>query len=248
MKKILLDKRLWLFAIVFIMCIILGTYFYTSNKEKKESFDYSDYYISVKNESTENIENELSENILSLEKLQADNSDVIGIIEFDNKSIYEPIAQGKDNQYYLYHNYKGQYSAAGIPFVAEDSNIFATNVVIYGHSSQEDDIIFTSLMNYKNIEYYKEHPTFKFQTLDETRTYQIFAVLSYDTNDINDSVEFTQSEWRKQSDYAYFLTSLQTDSLYDTNVTATVHDKIMTLVTCDTKDTSKRLVVIGRLM
>lgn len=75
---------------------------------------------------------------------------------------------------------KKEYANAGIPFVSADGNIDSKNVVIYGHSSKWNNIIFTPLMSYVNQSYYKEYPTFQFITKTETRIYQIFAVLNVD--------------------------------------------------------------------
>jgi len=75
---------------------------------------------------------------LSLDLLKQTNPDIIGIIEFDDRMIYEPIVQAPDNEYYVRKNIERNYSAAGIPFVTGDGNIYSTNVVIYGHSSVWD--------------------------------------------------------------------------------------------------------------
>ena len=146
---------------------------------------------------------------MSLELLKKTNPDVIGIIEFDDRVIYEPVVQAPDNDYYVRKNIERNYSAAGIPFVTGDGNIYSTNVVIYGHSSVYDNIIFTPLMSYISYDYYLDHPSFRFQTEDGTRTYQIFAVLNVDTKDPYDTLEFANSEWRKASSYARFLVDMK---------------------------------------
>ena len=103
-------------------------------------------------------------------------------------------------------------------------------------------------MDYLSYDYYKNNDTFKFILNNEERTYQIFAVLTYDTNDLNDSFEFAQSSWRKKIDFSKFVTSLKASSEYMTGVEVTDSDKLMTLVTCDTRDNSKRVVVIAKLL
>lgn len=99
------------------------------------------------------------------------NKDVVGILEFDDRIIYEPIVQPPNNDYYVRKNINKEYANAGIPFVSADGNIDSKNVVIYGHSSKWDNIIFTPLMSYTDQNYYKKHDTFKFITEDETRIY-----------------------------------------------------------------------------
>ena len=82
--------------------------------------------------------------------------------------------------------------------------------------------------------------------MDGTRTYQIFAVLNVDTQDPYDTLEFAEPEWRKDSSYSDFLQDMKSRSLYDTGVTVSSADKIITLVTCDTRDGNKRIVVLGK--
>ena len=230
-----------------LLSAIGGGYWYYRHTHK-EAYDYSDYYVLPENKDlTENAETaEELQKELSLDLLKQTNPDIIGIIEFDDRMIYEPIVQAPDNEYYVRKNIERNYSAAGIPFVTGDGNIYSTNVVIYGHSSVYDNIIFTPLMNYTSYDFYQDHPSFRFQTEDGTRTYQIFAVLNVDTKDPYDTLEFANSEWRKASAYASFLVDMKARDLYSTGVDVSPSDKIMTLVTCDTRNGNKRIVVLGK--
>ena len=82
-------------------------------------------------------------------------------------------------------------------------------------------------MSYVNQSYYKEHPTFRFITENETKTYQIFEVMNVDLNNLNDSLEFNRG-------------------LYKTGVSVNTDDKLMTLVTCDTRNNNKRIVILAK--
>ena len=172
-------KKIKIAALAIVTASLLGGILYSEVGTKK-SYDYSDYYIESKpSKSTkENKDNEeASEKELSLSLLQKTNKDIVGILVFDNRVIYEPVVQAPDNDYYVRKNIKKEYANAGIPFVSADGNIDSKNVVIYGHSSKWNSIIFTPLMSYVNQSYYKEHPTFRFITENETKTYQIFEVI-----------------------------------------------------------------------
>lgn len=172
-------------------------------------------------------------------------NDFFGILEFDNRVIYEPIVQATDNDYYVRKNIKKEYANAGIPFVSPEGNIDSKNVVIYVHSSKWNNIIFTPLMNYVNQSYYKDHPIFHFTTENETRTYQIFAVLNVDLNNLDDSLEFTQSNWDSNNAFNAFISDSINRELYKTRVNVDSEDKIMTLVTCATRDNNKRIIEIA---
>ena len=183
----------------------------------------------------------------SLSLLQKTNKDIVGILEFDNRVIYEPVVQAPDNDYYVRKNIKKEYANAGIPFVSADGNIDSINVVIYGHSAKWDNIIFTPLLSYIHQSYYKEHPTFKFITENETRTYQIFEVMNVDLNNLNDSLEFTQTNWNSNPAFNAFISDSINRGLYKTGISVNTDDKLMTLVTCDTRNDNKRIVVVAIL-
>ena len=212
----------------------------------KKAYDYTDYYVDTPATNETNKDEEASEKELSLALLKKTNPDVVGIIESDERIIYEPVVQAPDNDYYVRRNIERKYAAAGIPYISGDGNINAKNVVIYGHSSTRSNIIFTPLMDYINSDYYMKHPTFRFITEEETRTYQIFAVMNIDLNNLDHSLEFTQSSWRSNNDFQAFISNTINNSLYETGASVSNDDELMTLVTCDTRDGNKRIVVIGK--
>lgn len=242
MKK---KTKIRLIAVIAAALGITGICAYNVINTKK-AYDYADYYVDAPSTNETNEDKEASEKELSLSLLKKTNSDVVGIIEFDDRIIYEPVVQAPDNEYYVRRNIERKYAAAGIPYISGDGNIDAKNVVIYGHSSTRSDIIFTPLMNYINSDYYFEHPIFRFIMEDETRTYQIFAVMNIDLNNLDHSLEFTQSGWRSNNDFQAFISNTINNSLYRTGVSVTNDDQLMTLVTCDTRDGNKRIVVIGK--
>lgn len=242
MKK---KTKITLIAIVAAAIGITGICAYNILNTKK-AYDYTDYYIDVPKANETNKDEEVSEKELSLSLLKKTNSDVVGIIEFDHRIIYEPVVQAPDNDYYVRRNIERKYAAAGIPYISGDGSIDAKNVVIYGHSSTRSNIIFTPLMDYIDSEYYFEHTTFRFIMEDETRTYQIFAVMNIDLNNLDHSLEFAQSSWRSNNDFQVFISDTINNSMYRTGVSVTNDDELMTLVTCDTRDGNKRIVVIGK--
>ena len=243
-------KKIKIAALAIVTASLLGGILYSEFGTKK-SYDYSDYYVESKPSKTtkenKDIE-EASEKELSLSLLKQANNDIVGILEFDNRVIYEPIVQAPNNEYYVRKNINKEYANAGIPFVSADGNIDSKNVVIYGHSSKWNNIIFTPLMNYVNQSYYKDHPTFQFITENETRTYQIFAVINVDLNNLDDSLEFTQASWDSNSAFNAFISYSINRGLYKTGVLVNKEDRLMTLVTCDTRDNNKRIVILAKLI
>ena len=103
-------------------------------------------------------------------------------------------------------------------------------------------------MSYTDQNYYKKHNTFKFITEDETRTYQIFGVMNVDLNDLNDSLEFTQTEWDSISSFNAFISDSINRGLYKPGVSTNKEDRLMTLVTCDTRNDNKRIIILAKMI
>ena len=240
------------FAIIGIICALgvgIGTYLFYH--QPKKAYDYSDFYVEQEVQEKEDITSEEVEpeptiQVLSLDLLKQRNKDVVGILEFDERMIYEPIVQAPDNEYYVRKNIDRKYASGGIPFISGDANINSTNVIIYGHSSTQSSIIFTPLMSYKDKKFYLAHPTFKFILEDKELNYEIFSVLNIDLNNLDDTLEFTKSSFRSIEDYGAFISEMARNSIYNTGVSVSTNDKLMTLVTCDTANGNKRVVVLAK--
>ena len=101
-------------------------------------------------------------------------------------------------------------------------------------------------MSYIDQNYYKEHPTFEFITESGTRTYEIFDVMNIDLNNLDDSLEFTKTRWDTTNEFNTFISDSINRGLYETGEIASNDDKLMTLVTCDTRDNNKRIVVLAK--
>ena len=86
-------KRIKIAAALVVVGLIGGVIY--NQVTAKKSYDYSDYYVETKTTKKEsNKENEeASEKQLSLSLLKKTNKDVVGILEFDDRIIYESIVQ-----------------------------------------------------------------------------------------------------------------------------------------------------------
>ncbi len=58
--------------------------------------------------------------------------------------------------------------------------------------------------------------------------------------------EFTQTAWDTTNEFNAFISDSINRGLYKTSETASYDDKLMTLVTCDTWDNNKRIVVLAK--
>ena len=124
-----------IFIIIFIISIVLiALYIYKSYKDKKDNENILDD-VEV---NTEEVTEEKTERMLQVEELQKENEEIIGWIEIEETNINYPVCQAKDNDYYMKHNYKKEYSNDGSIFLDKDYkwNPPSSNLLIYGHNNK----------------------------------------------------------------------------------------------------------------
>lgn len=191
-----------------------------------------------------------TERILQLEELKKQNNDIIGWIEIENTIINYPVLQCEDNSFYMTHNYKKEYSAEGSIFLDKDYNweLPSSNLLLYGHNNK-NKTMFAELLNYKEESYYKEHPTIRFTTIAEDKTYEIIAVFKSrvyykSEKDVFRYYYFINAE--NEEEYNNYINESKKASLYDTGKTATYGDQLLTLSTCEYSQEDGRFVVVAK--
>ena len=137
---------------IFLIILIIGSsiyiikYYYDMSNAKKQTKLLDN--ISLNENKIENEENEpitvnqenvapsKTERMLKLEELQKENSDIVAWLEIEGTKINYPVLQGKDNSYYMTHDYQKKYSSNGSVFLDKDYSwsIPSANLLIYGHN------------------------------------------------------------------------------------------------------------------
>ena len=194
-------------------------------------------------------ERERKERILKVKKLQEVNSDIAGWIEISGTNINYPVLQGKDNEYYLNHNYKKQKTEKGSIFLDAkyDWDIPNNNLLIYGHNLVNGQM-FKDLIKYREKEFYDKHSTIRFTTEKEDIEFKIMSafysnVFYEDERGVFRYYDFINE--KKESRFNEFVKNAKKASLYDTGVEAEYGEKLITLVTCSYHEDDGRFVVIG---
>ena len=118
---------------------------------------------------------------------------------------------------------------------------FGGNVIIYGHNMKNGSM-FADLLNYESESYWDSHKTIQFDTLTESRVYEIAAVVK--SNDVEElPFEFTTARDAGAEDV---IENMESASLYDTGVDMAYGDDFLTLATCDYSVDDGRLVVMAK--
>ena len=241
MKKI----NIILLSIILIAAVIVGTGLYYNN------------HIEVKEKTTADISSSNETKVSKYQSYMDKNSDFVGYIKIDGTHIDYPVVQSSNNEYYLTHNFEKEEEARGAIYMESDCSIspLSFNTVLYGHNWL-DKTMFSELVKYNDIEYYKEHPIINFDTAYDDMQWKIFAVFitNADENEDNGYIFNYIYPHLDGDNFDGYISELNKRTLYKTDVDLKSSDKILTLSTCsramDTKHyrADARIVVVARLV
>ena len=147
------------------------------------------------------IESDEQSNInINFNELRKINSDTIGYIEVANTNIKYVVVQGKDNSYYLSHNFEKKKNIAGWIFMDYKNKADGTdkNLVIYGHDTS-DGTMFGSLSNLleeKRIKN-KDNLIINFVTDQGLKKYKIFSIYTIKPEEYYITTKFNEDEFVK---------------------------------------------------
>lgn len=249
-----MSRNVWIVSVVVILLISLfiaaaalwnlqsGLHGYRESQQV-----YQDVIQEVQTpEVGDKISQKSSENILFLpfidfDELETINSDVIGWLYCPDTAINYPVVQGGDNSFYLTHLIDGSEGSYGTLFMDCQSSLTDKNILIYGHHMR-DGGMFASLLNYQNQEYYDTHPVMYFITRNRTYEVQLFA--GFTTSPDGDA--YCQNFVRRD-DFLSWANAMREQSDFQTEVTPTEYDRVLTLSTCAYSFQDARYVVMGVL-
>lgn len=180
------------------------------------------------------------------------NSDIKGWITVEGTAIDNPVYQTDNNTYYVNHNMSKERSRYGALFIDSAASVSAEytsqNLVIYGHHMQ-DGSMFAALNKYRQLDYYRAHPTIRFDTLYDSATYQIFSVFITNASAAQNNgyvFNYRAADFETQDAFMLWVDSLERRSLINTAVEVQPEDRLITLSTCVYDFTDARLVVVAR--
>ncbi len=253
-----IKKSIYIALIILNVLLIsyISKYYYDIYNSQKENTILNEISINENevlednNDNENEISNVKTEKMLKLEELQKVNSDIVGWIEIENTKINYPVLQGKDNDFYLNHNYKKAYSINGSIFLDKDYSwsLPGSNLLIYGHNSN-NKTMFQDLLKYADISFYKKHPIIKFTTNSEDANYEIIAVFRsrvYYKSEENVFRYYYFINGETEDEYNEFVQNAKKASLYDTGKTAKYGEQLITLSTCSYHTTDGRFVVVAK--
>lgn len=187
-----------------------------------------------------------AQSAVDLSAYLAQNPDFIAWLRVPGTNVDYPVVQTDDPDYYLNHTFSGKQSVVGTLFSLADADYKAPgrNIAIYGHHLRSSgEKMFTSLMRYKNPEFYEDNQTIVLDSLYRHSEYTIFAVVNMKVGDWEPS----RTTFSGDAAFMAFVNRAKLESLYDTGVEVGADDHILTLITCDRSYAGKegRLVILA---
>lgn len=184
--------------------------------------------------------------MVDLSAYLAQNPDFVAWLRIPGTNVDYPVVQTDNPDYYLNHTFSGKSSVVGTLFSLADADYAAPgrNIAIYGHHLRSSgEKMFTSLMRYKNPDFYEDNKTVMLDSLYRHSEYTIFAVMNMKVGDWEPS----RTTFSGDAAFMAFVNRAKSEYLYDTGVEVGADDHILTLITCDRSYAGKegRLVILA---
>ena len=247
-SKSLIVLRVTSFIII-IICLALLLNWIKENNSNKDLLNDIKSQVSLSKDSEKNSNKPLdsAEKDYSLDfaRLKEINSDTVGWLKVNNTDIDFPVVQGKNNDYYMTHNFNREYNSAGWIFADYRNTFDGTdkNTIIYGHN-RRDGSMFSSLNNTLDQLWYtsQDNHIITLHTPTKNLYYQVFAVYTINADDFDNSTNFKISK-----NYQEYLNDSINRSIYNFNVDVTTLDKILTIYTC-ANNNQYRIILQAKLI
>ena len=181
-----------------------------------------------------------------IERLETNNPDCVAWIKVNDTRIDYPVMYTpSDPEYYLHRNFDGDYSASGTPFLGQNSDPAGNSLIVYGHH-MNDGSMFAELEKFDTADFGLSH-SIEYKTAAGVANYTPIACWYEDL-----SVDGYYHYWdqvgtldaKRFNDY---VAAAKARSLYDTGVSASYGDKLITLSTCSYGTSEQRFVVVAVL-
>ncbi len=181
----------------------------------------------------------------------AKNPQTVGYIKIDGTKVDMPVAQAENNKYYLNHDFYGKATSYGAVFASYKNNFkpFDRNTLLYGHN-MNDGSRFASLLNYRSMSYFKEHPVIQYDSIYEKHLWKVYAVVITNGSAKSDNGYFFDFTFNQCSDACFeeYIGEIDKRKIYETGVDLLPTDTILTLCTCTYEYPDARLIVIARMV
>ena len=221
----------------------LGSYVQPAPQKPKEEAKPQPVSPSEEPEATEPTQTESSFPQVDFEGLWEVCPDVVAWICMEDTVLSYPVVQARNNDYYLRRLVDGTSNSAGSLFMdyLNAPDFSDENTVIYGHNMKNGSM-FATVVEYKDQAFYDAHPTCQIMTPQGNYTVEFFAGFV-----ANLKSRAWDQNFDTEEDYAAWLAEAKKKSTFQSDVTPTAQDRVVTLSTCSYEYDDARYVLMGVL-
>ena len=226
-KKVLITLVLILiFLSLFIFSLIKIFNYLKDNKENKEIKIMMEEYVTIIDDIKTPVENKYK---VDFESLKKENPDTVAYIKVNGTNIDYIVVKGKDNEYYLKHNFNKNYNVSGWIF-ADFHNKFDgsdKNIIIYGHNTQ-DGSMFGTLKNVLTSDWQNniENGEVVLVTESGVEIYKVFSTYTIKPEEYYINTNFSESEFKN------FVNTIYYRSNHNYGISASNVSSVLTLSSC----------------
>jgi len=237
-------------AIVAVIAIVVGVVFLATRK-KDENIDVSKPVTDPSSETPgktpaeEPKDDRFDEKTGVLKKFSEkylNNPEFAGHISIEGTLLDFDVAKGTDNAYYLDHTLDKKSDPYGTTFV-DFQNVISPDgnssvITMYGHSKEDDGTYCTAVKEYKSLDFYKKHPTIKFDTIYGEGEYKILGrfieyVASDNTKMFNYHDYCRNSQTLTEKDFNDYVEKTIKRSYFTAPVDTQFGDEFIAISTCN---------------
>lgn len=234
-----------IFVLIIIISISYIIFFAYEKLKEKSDIQEVQKYVNIAPNAEES-----DKQIEKIKELMQTNSDIKGWIQIEDTKVNYPILQSDNNEYYLNHNYKKEKSKYGSIYLKsgidiDDNN---SNLILYGHNMKDGEM-FKTLLDYADKNYYNEHKQVTIITQNEKRKYQIIAAFKsriFYKDEKNVFRYYNYTTFKNENMYNEYISNINKIKLYDTEITATYGEQLLTMITCEYSIENGRMIVVAK--
>lgn len=209
----------------------------------KEEFPEETPGVSSPQKDPQQAGEESGHSAINLTAMQAQYPDIQGWLTIPGTNVDYPILQsGEDEpEYYLKRSYTGEWDANGSLFLQWNCKVSESqNLIIYGHN-MNSGAMFGNLDRFAAADYWKEHKTVLFQTIQGMYAYEIVSVMKVDVS----MFPFQQVDFEGDTSLETYIKQAESLGMFGTGVLCDNLEQVLTLVTCSYEWENARNVVVA---
>lgn len=178
-----------------------------------------------------------------------ENPDFAGWIQIKGTNLDYPVMNTPDDpEFYLHRAFDGHQSKSGTPFIGRGCTLTprSNNLILYGHN-MKNKTMFAPLLQYSNAQFWREHPTINFDTLEQKGEYEVLSAFFIDITPGSGHFPFYHwIDFPTADAQQTFVEICKQLSLYETGLNINESGNFLTLVTCSYHTKNGRFVVVAQ--